>query len=156
MGSKHCNTDGRSVRTTRATILKNKPHLVTFHENIWIFWSAYDPFQPNLVNNSSCSLLHTMYECLTVLMWTSQLLTQMIHFWWAANRRMVYHCATNFPNNTLVTLPMLKSAPLFIYSWQEKWCMHTFLKSINRNVRCTTLFRIWTRVVKSICYNDSS
>ena len=30
MGSKHCNTNGRSVWTSRGTMLKNKPHLVTF------------------------------------------------------------------------------------------------------------------------------
>ena len=29
MKSKHCNTDGRSM-------LKNKPHLITFHENILV------------------------------------------------------------------------------------------------------------------------
>ena len=40
MQSKHCNTNGRSVWTTR-TMLKNKLHLVTFHErilvSIWTF-----------------------------------------------------------------------------------------------------------------------
>ena len=41
MGSKHCNINERSVWITRKTVLKNKPHLVTFHENdlvsLWTF-----------------------------------------------------------------------------------------------------------------------
>ena len=36
MGSKHCNTYGRSVWTARRTMLKNKLHLVTFHESILV------------------------------------------------------------------------------------------------------------------------
>ena len=34
MESKHCNIAGRSVLNARSTMLKNKPHLVTFHESI--------------------------------------------------------------------------------------------------------------------------
>ena len=45
MGSKHCNIDGRSVWTARDTMLKNKPHLNTFHEkilvNLWTFQLAF-------------------------------------------------------------------------------------------------------------------
>ena len=37
MGPKHYNIDERSVWTAWGTILKNKPHLVTFLE---VFWSA--------------------------------------------------------------------------------------------------------------------
>ena len=41
MGSKQFNNDGRSVRTTRRTMLKDKLHLITFHESIsvsqWTF-----------------------------------------------------------------------------------------------------------------------
>ena len=36
MGSKHCNTDGRNVWTARDTMLKNKPHLVTFYKSILV------------------------------------------------------------------------------------------------------------------------
>ena len=36
MISKHCNTDGRTVRTARGTMLKNKPHLVIVHESILV------------------------------------------------------------------------------------------------------------------------
>ena len=36
MGSKHCNTDGRTVWTAKGTILKSKHHLVTLHESIFI------------------------------------------------------------------------------------------------------------------------
>ena len=36
MRSKHCITDGTSVWTARRTILKNKPHLVTFHESMLV------------------------------------------------------------------------------------------------------------------------
>ena len=32
---KFCNTNGRSVRTVRETILKNKSQLVTFHDSIY-------------------------------------------------------------------------------------------------------------------------
>ena len=42
MGSKHYNTEWKSVWTTGETIMKDKPHLVTFNENIlfnlWTFW----------------------------------------------------------------------------------------------------------------------
>ena len=36
MRSKYCNTDGRSVGTTRGTWLKNKSHLITFHDIILV------------------------------------------------------------------------------------------------------------------------
>ena len=36
MGSKHCNTDGSSRWTARRTMLKNKPHLVPFHESLLV------------------------------------------------------------------------------------------------------------------------
>ena len=36
MGSKHWTTDGRNMWTTRGTMLKNKHHLVTFHESIFL------------------------------------------------------------------------------------------------------------------------
>ena len=36
MESKHCNTDERNVWHTRRTILKNKPNLVKFQENILV------------------------------------------------------------------------------------------------------------------------
>ena len=36
IGSKHCNSNKRSVWTTRETILKNKPHLFWFYEIILI------------------------------------------------------------------------------------------------------------------------
>ena len=36
MNSKQCNTNGRSVWTTMWTMLKNKPHLVTFHESMYL------------------------------------------------------------------------------------------------------------------------
>ena len=45
MGSKYYNTDDRSVWNTRGTTLKNKPHLITFHESILVsLWT----FQPTL------------------------------------------------------------------------------------------------------------
>ena len=34
MGSKYCNTDGRSVLNTKGFILKNKPYLVPFYESM--------------------------------------------------------------------------------------------------------------------------
>ena len=36
IGSKSCNTNGRSTWNKRGIILKNKPHLVTFHKNILV------------------------------------------------------------------------------------------------------------------------
>ena len=46
MGSKHCITNGKSVQTVKGIMLKNKPHLVTFHESILVsFWT----FQLTLV-----------------------------------------------------------------------------------------------------------
>ena len=55
MVSEYWHTDGRSVWTIRVTILKNKSHLVTFHESIlvnlltfqltlWIFLCTYPRF----------------------------------------------------------------------------------------------------------------
>ena len=46
---KHYNTDGRSVWTGRGTLLKNKPHLVTFHETILV---SLRTSQLTLVSNS--------------------------------------------------------------------------------------------------------
>ena len=37
IGSMHCNTDGSSMWITRKTMLNIKPHLVTFHETIFLF-----------------------------------------------------------------------------------------------------------------------
>ena len=36
MGSKHCNTDGKSEWTVNGTMLKNKSHLVVFHESVLV------------------------------------------------------------------------------------------------------------------------
>ena len=36
MGFKQCNTDGRNFWTVKETMLKNKPHLVKFHEDILV------------------------------------------------------------------------------------------------------------------------
>ena len=41
--SKHCNTDGRSVRTAGETMLKNKPHLVKFDHCIIISLGTFQP-----------------------------------------------------------------------------------------------------------------
>ena len=45
MEFKHYNTNGGSMRTTRGTILKNKPYFVTFQESVlvsqWIFQLTY-------------------------------------------------------------------------------------------------------------------
>ena len=41
MGSKHCKTDGRSMWTARRSMLKNKPHLVMFHESILVSWWTF-------------------------------------------------------------------------------------------------------------------
>ena len=43
MGSKTCNSDGRSVWTVRLTMLKNKPLLVTFHKSILVNLRTFQP-----------------------------------------------------------------------------------------------------------------
>ena len=44
MGSKPCNTDGRSVWITRGAVSKNRYHLVTFHEGILVsLWTLSQP-----------------------------------------------------------------------------------------------------------------
>ena len=44
--TKQCNTHGRSVWIIRGTILKNKPHLMLFHESILV---SLRTFQPTLM-----------------------------------------------------------------------------------------------------------
>ena len=41
MGSKHSNTNGRSMWTTRGIMLKHKEYLVIFHESILVFLSTF-------------------------------------------------------------------------------------------------------------------
>ena len=55
--SKHCNIDGRAVWSARKTILKNKPHLVTFDESILVrLWT----FQAILVNLRGIQLMDSL------------------------------------------------------------------------------------------------
>ena len=46
MRLKHCNTDGIRALTTRGVMLKNKPNLITFNQNILV---SLLTFQPTLV-----------------------------------------------------------------------------------------------------------
>ena len=49
MGSKHCNNDGRSVWTTRGTMLKKKKQLILMY-SMTVSWSAYELFsQPSYI-----------------------------------------------------------------------------------------------------------
>ena len=43
MGSKHCNTDERSVWTSWDTLLKNKHHLAPFHISILVNSQTFQP-----------------------------------------------------------------------------------------------------------------
>ena len=59
IGSKHCNTNERSLWTARETVLKNKPHLFTFHESILVRLLT---FQPALVDRFDRIALQTEPE----------------------------------------------------------------------------------------------
>ena len=90
IGSKYCNTIGKSEWVTRGSVLKNRPHLVTFHEGILVsLWT----FQATLILQSTC-FSETSYAL------SSLISLQRIHFWRRNVVSLLFFIQNNFKNNS--------------------------------------------------------